>query len=332
MSFFNYEKIIKQRLTELGAEVFLFDERVSNSSLAKGVIRINKNLYKYQINKYYKKILERIEKQKFDYFFVIKGEAIPTFFIEKIKELNPKITSIYYNFDSFANNPNGLYHLGYFDKKFTFDRSDAVNYQLNFRPLFFSKDYEKLYEKSKNNEKKEFKYVSLFIGTAHTDRYLISEKVAHWCRQKGLRYFAFYFSHNKFVFYFKKRFDKTFQDFDINKVSFHSLSHEQIIDLYDISMSVLDINHPSQVGLTMRTFEVLGAGKKLITTNSDIINYAFYDPRNILIIDRGNVKIDEGFFKENFFDLNTKDFWMMSLDGWLDCLFNTHQDEYWYGK
>ena len=42
--------------------------------------------------------------------------------------------------------------------------------------------------------------------------------------------------------------------------------------------AVLDIEHPKQVGLTMRTFEVLASGRKLITTNRSIINHEFYDP------------------------------------------------------
>ena len=43
-----------------------------------------------------------------------------------------------------------------------------------------------------------------------------------------------------------------------------------IVSLYKESEVILDINHPGQNGLTMRTFEALGAGKKLITTNTEI--------------------------------------------------------------
>ncbi|POR19566.1 hypothetical protein BWK58_14300, partial [Flavobacterium columnare] len=73
VSFFSYEKIIKDRLTSLGANVFFYDERVSNSILAKGLIRFNRNLYKHQIDTYYKKIISKIENERFDYFLVIKG-------------------------------------------------------------------------------------------------------------------------------------------------------------------------------------------------------------------------------------------------------------------
>ena len=59
------------------------------------------------------------------------------------------------------------------------------------------------------------------------------------------------------------------------------MSQEEIISLISKSKAILDINHPSQVGLTMRTFETLGANKKLITTNENIKIYDFFDKENI---------------------------------------------------
>ena len=67
-------------------------------------------------------------------------------------------------------------------------------------------------------------------------------------------------------------------------MSFKSLSSNEIVSYYDRSNIVLDISHPGQSGLTMRTFETIGAGKKLITTNADIKNYPFYNPENIFNI------------------------------------------------
>ena len=54
------------------------------------------------------------------------------------------------------------------------------------------------------------------------------------------------------------------------------------------------------MGLTMRTIELLGLQKKIITTNIDIVNYDFYNPVNILIIDRDSPKINKEFFTTPF--------------------------------
>jgi hypothetical protein len=324
VSFFNYEKIIAERLKELGADVDFYDERPSNSIFVKGLIRLKRDLCKVQIDKYYKRILHEIKNKRYDYFLLIKGEVVPDFFIEELKALNPNIIMIYYNYDSFKNNPNARSILKYFDKKFSFDKKDAIEYKINFRPLFFSNEYEEIRNFQANSQ-----FESMFIGTAHTDRYLISEKVKSWCDSNNFRSFAYYYSPSKYVFHFKRIFDKTFKKFDIKKISFLSLAHGEIIELYKKSKAVLDINHPFQTGLTMRTFEALGAGRKLITTNAQVMDYPFFDPENILVIDRNNIVLNSAFFQTNFKAISNETLFLMSLDGWIDCLFNKEQDEYW---
>lgn len=47
---------------------------------------------------------------------------------------------------------------------------------------------------------------------------------------------------------------------------------------------LLDINQEGQSALTMRVMESIYLSKKLITNNRHIIEYDFYDPRNILVL------------------------------------------------
>ncbi|URC13100.1 hypothetical protein [Flavobacterium sp. B183] len=318
---FNYENIIADKLRSLGAHVDYYDERPSNSILTKGIIRLKRSLYYVKISNYYRDILKDIENKNYDYFFLIKGEVIPQYFIEKVRELNPNITLLYYTFDSFENNPNGVDILKNFDKKYTFDSKDSQTYNIAFRPLFFSDDYYKL--GSINNPK----YDLLFIGTAHSDRYVISEKVAEWCRQKKLKNFAFYYSPSRLVFFFFKLFDESFKKFKYKNISFKSLKHEEIINLYKDSKIVLDINHPNQRGLTMRVFEALGSSRKLITTNTDIKQYPFYNTNNIYVIDRNDISLDYSFFELPFIEINEDLYDRMSISGWLEELFF---DEYFF--
>jgi hypothetical protein len=58
---------------------------------------------------------------------------------------------------------------------------------------------------------------------------------------------------------------------------------------------VLDIHHQCQSGLTMRTFEVLAMGKKLITTNALVQAEPFFDDRWVLVVDRGDPVIPKDF-------------------------------------
>ena len=109
--------------------------------------------------------------------------------------------------------------------------------------------------------------------------------------------------------------------FDYSKLSFNSLNSDQMIDLYDKSEVILDISHPYQSGLTMRTFEAIGAGKKLITTNMNIKKYPFYNENNIYLIDRENIQIDLNFFKNKYLHLSDELYESYSIDGWLYDIF-----------
>lgn len=324
IKFFNYEKLIKEQLESMGAKVDLFDERPSNTFFTKAILRIKKEFYAVQINQYFRKIIEKIKNTKYDYFLLIKGEATPKFFLEFLKRNNPGIQLIFYTYDSFKNNSNGRDVLSYFDQKFTFDSEDAVRYKMNFRPLFFAENYGKL-----NGNNTQFKNDLAFIGTAHSDRYTISEKAKEWCEKHQLKMFTYYFSPSRILFKFKKVTDKNFKGFDINKVSFISLSHKEIINIYDNTKAILDINHPGQNGLTMRTFETLGAGRKLITTNPTVKNYPFYDPQNILIIERGNINFDEEFFKTDFKRIDSQIRASMCLKGWVEEIFGLASFSHW---
>jgi hypothetical protein len=317
VKFFNYENLIKDELSLMGAKVDLFDERPSNSFYSKAIIRLKRDLYQRNIDKHYQKIIELIKNRKYDYFLLIKGEVVPVFFIEFLKFNNPSIIFIYYTYDSFRNNPNGLSILPFFNRKFTFDREDSKKYNLSFRPLFFASEYASVNEQTNNS----FDYELSFIGTAHSDRYSISQQLSHWCKQVGFNMFNFYYSPSKILFNLKKLTDKNFVRFDRDKISFDSLGHKEIIEIYKKSKAILDINHPGQNGLTMRTFETLGAGRKLVTTNEDIKLYPFFNANNIFVIDRQDPKLDVNFFRNEFQKIDSDVYFSMSLKGWIIELF-----------
>jgi hypothetical protein len=284
-------------------------------------------LYGYHLNKYYKRIISEISNKEYDFLFVLKGESVPLFFIEEFKIYFPKAQLIFYTWDSFKNNSNPLTFLHLFDKKFTFDSGDALEYKLFFRPLFYLNEYSSL----KNLTGQRFEFDLLFLGTAHTDRYIISNKVVEICKSHGFSSFTYYYMQGKFVFLFKRFFDKSFKFFDKDKISFTSLTSNEILSLISKSNVILDIHHPSQTGLTMRTFETLGAGKKLITTNQEIKKYKFYNPLNILVIDRNDVKIDISFFNANYIPIEKEILEAMSLNGWVHSIFNTKNiNEFWF--
>lgn len=319
---FNLEVEIKNKLLDLGAQVTYYDERPANNNFIKGIIRLNRGLVKSTIFNYYKKILSEITDKNYDYLFVNRGEIVPEFFLKELKRLQPNCQFIFYTWDSFANHTHPITILKYFDKKFTFDPEDALKYKINFRPLFYLDAFKKTTQLSQS-------YDILFLGTAHSDRYRISSLIKEWAHKNSLVCFCYYYMHGKLVYFYKKLFDKTFKEFKYNQLSFKSLNINQIIALYQRSHVILDINHPHQKGLTMRTFEAIGAKRKLITTNKEIFKYPFYNENNFFIIDREDVKLNLEFFKREYMELDSKLYEKFSLEGWLYNIFVDEEESFW---
>src|SRR5690606_2553149 len=260
---FGLEEQIKKKLESLGADVTFYDERLKDNTFTKGIIRLRKDLYQQKINRYYRKILKNIEHETFDFLLVIRGEVVPEFFLKAFRKMQPKCVCIFYNWDSFTNTGHSSSLLHYYDRALTFDPEDAKRFNIHFRPLFFFDRYKEI-----NRDPKKQDIDILFMGTAHSDRYIISNRINEWAKAKQLKMLCYYYMHGRLVYLFKKFFDKTFKYFDYNKLSFRSLSLGEIIEYYKRTKVVLDINHPNQKGLTLRTFEAIGAQRKLITTNS----------------------------------------------------------------
>ena len=56
-----------------------------------------------------------------------------------------------------------------------------------------------------------------------------------------------------------------------------ALSRTELASLYAQSVCVLDSPQSGQSGLTMRTIEAMGAGRKVVTTNPEVTKYDFYE-------------------------------------------------------
>jgi hypothetical protein len=131
-----------------------------------------------------------------------------------------------------------------------------------------------------------------------------------------------FFLSSKYLFFAKKIFNKDFRSVKYNDISFNSLTHKGNSELVHKSKIILDINHPKQIGLTMRTLEALGAQRKLITTNADVANYDFYNKSNILIINRLHPIIDEDFLIEPFIPSDKSILAKYNIKGWISDLFD----------
>ncbi len=313
--FFDYENKIKKELEDLGAIVDFFDDRPANDFMTKVFIRLKlKSFIKKKIDEYYENLYSFISNKKYDFIFVVSPETLDYNKLLRIKEIQNSAKYVLYMWDSFENK-NSFNTIKLFDEIYSFDSRDCEKYNLNFLPLFYCSEYKK------DLVKNDFKYDLSFIATAHSDRYRLAKEIQKFLEENNLSVYYYFYLPSKIIYYVRKLFVKKYSYGKLSEFSFNSLPQNKIIEIFENSKVILDINHPLQFGLTMRSIECLGAEKKLVTTNHNIINYDFYNPNNILIIDREEINIDLNFFKNEYQSLSDDLYEKYSLNSWLKNIF-----------
>lgn len=316
-SFFGYQKEIANKLIELGAEVDLYDERPKNTFLYKSLIRIDKRIVKLPIEKYYRDIIAKTKKQKYDFVFFLKAEVITLKVLNELRQHQKDAKFILYLWDSIEHCESVRKLFPIFDKILSFDKNDVSNHSfLNFRPLFYLDTYAQL-----PKIEKECKNDVIFIGTAHLDRYPVLMKLRSYCELKSIKHYFFIYLQDGKLYYIWKLFFKSFRKAKKSDFSVIPLNKEEIKAIIQNTICVLDIEKSIQTGLTMRAIEVLGAKRKLITTNAAIKDYDFYNENNILVINRNNPVIPESFINKQYQDIDENIYRKYSLEFWLKEVF-----------
>jgi len=294
---FGYETEIQNELERAGYAVDWYDERPSSGPLIKALLRVWPALISIKSDRYYDKIIKHAATKQYDIVFIIKGEALSLNRLIKLRAVLPDSRFIYYTWDSLSNFKNGLEKIPYFDKAYSFDLHDAKNnINIVHLPLFYTCSYEWLAQL--NADKDIIPDIGLlFLGSIHTDRYSVMKKIYLESKKSisDLVLYSHLYFQSKWVFAIRKLINKDFRSVPWAMVKWHALEKSEVFSLITRCEVLIDIQHVNQTGLTMRTIECIGANKKLITTNDEVRNYDFYNPNNILVVDRKNPKIPSSF-------------------------------------
>lgn len=316
--FFDYGQEIANKLESLGSVVHYFDEKPDNDFWTKALVRVNKKILTKKIQAYYSNIFKTLDNDSYDVVFFLTPESISAKSLETLRSSQPGARFILYMWDSLKNRKNVIDLLPSFDYKYSFDKGDCTRPEKDFifRPLFFLDEYKTNRSGPSRNARD-----LLFIGTVHSDRFRLLLKVKEECKRLDKTVFYFMFLQSRIIYYYRKLTDKYFRKSNINEFEFTSMTKTEILDKVNDSIAILDIQHPAQSGLTMRVIEMLGARKKVITTNKDIVNYDFYNTNNILYIDRDNPILNKDFFESGYKEIEADIYYKYSLEGWLREIF-----------
>ena len=301
IGFYDYEKAILDTLSKCFANAYYASLRYQ-SLVGRILAHICPPLLKRIESDFVTKQIQDSPKD-IDYIIIIKGEHLTDKHIALLKQKYPSAKILLYLWDSLVRISNSALLLRSFNNIYTFDRLDAIKYGLKFRPLFYRKSYP-------HNEK--CLYDISFIGWMHSERYQLLHLLKKQFQRHGISYkFVLYTSRYSYFInrYVKGAIKKEDSDFFV----FKPISYEDYIKISYASKVILDLAHPLQSGLTMRTIEAIGMKKKILTNNADILNYSSLNSNNYFVFEKPNLFIDYSLFSNKYVETNNSYFSLESF-------------------
>ena len=248
-------------------------------------------------NAYWDEKLNSIGDLKFDFLFVVNGFSYDKHLLERLREYNRNIKTRLYLWDN-LNAYDFSYIVNDVDACYTLDFLDSRNVEkMQFLPAFWVDD--------KTIEKQEKRYDVFLIGTNHDDRYFIAKKVIEQLDKYGFTYLI-------------KLIDKYKKEDSIITHKFYPT--KEYLELMMSSQCILDTERQTQTGPTVRLIWSLALGKKIISTNVYMKEMPFFNPEQILIIDRKNPVINEDFIRQEKVFLPSEYINSLRIDNWVNIV------------
>jgi len=311
--FFGYDNDIVAELERRGATVVRLYDRPFATPLMTAVTKVAPSVIARAALKQYRAVLAN--EAPFDLVLVINGQTLSGAFLDEVRRHSPNAPRLLYIWDSLDNRQSIVPNLPRYDRVLGFDRVDAQRYGFGYRPLFFVPAFEG------GVDTDEPGYDISFIGTAHTDRAAIVHGLDATL-PPDVRRFWYLFLQAPWVRRYYALKSRAFARVPASRFRYAPIGKTEVGKIFARSRAILDIEHPLQRGLTMRTFETIGAGKKLVTTNANVVEEAFYHPDRVLVINRAKPQIDTAFLAAPVPPLDPNLRAHYSLAGWLNSLLN----------
>jgi hypothetical protein len=312
--FFGYAREIAAEMERRGRKILQFEDRAAVDTLTKTLVRIDPRLVARSTKRYFATILAAARANPIRDVLIIKGEAISVAMIRRLRAALPTARFTLYFWDSYRNMPRGSAgKVDLFDRAFSFDLEDVrADTRLRYRPLFFLPQFTGLPTVEQDLD-------FLFLGTIHSDRYRILKRLQTVLPTGRRMEFQIYYPSRRLLA-IRRLVDPHFWGAVESEFIFTPLDRERVTQLVARAKVTIDIERPVQTGLTMRTIEMMGSNRKIITTNSSVFNADFYHPSNIAVIDRSNPFVSEAFLDTPFEALPDEVLRRYTLVGWVDAV------------
>ena len=247
-------------------------ERVGNF-LSK--VFLNRNIKEV----FYRKIMQKrlaILKDKYEVIFIIRPDLLTNKELSILKSKTPNLIAYYWDTMDFYPRKKKIIHL--FDKVYSFDIQDCKKYGFDTLTNFYYYEPEPV----------AIDKTVFCISHIEKKRYPFFNQMGKFLDE------------NKITYRFLTKQSKEKLRSSYIEYLKESIPYAEMLKLLNHYEVILDIAKPNQHGLSFRIFEALGMNKKMITNNSSVMEYDFYNPNNILVIDFDNLIIPKSFFETPF--------------------------------
>lgn len=236
---------------------------------------------------------------------IIFDSGTNEFLLHWIKEHNPRQRCILYYWNT-INNVTALKNkkiqkMGY--EIWSFDFNDAKKYGYRFNPQFFCPSW---YSDLKSIDTPL--YDISFVGRDKHKRMLTAEQIVENLSNANTIPLTsnLYFTAPKWYFATKSNKYKKI------------LKFKEMLNQEMQGRILLDITDDNQAGFTLRVFDALCNGRKLITNNINIINESYYDKNNIFIYGFDPLKDFRTFLNTPFSYAKIKEIYNRDITHWLN--------------
>jgi hypothetical protein len=290
---FSYHLSIAAELKALGFDVTWWDDRGSTSSLYKAGLRLMPDTVAKQSQRSFQARLAQLEVEAVTRVLIVKGEGMSVDFLRLLRHRLPSATFSLYFWDSVDNARRAQVIAPLFDRVATFDPVDAASLGWTYRPLFARA--ESIVQPC-IDEAAEYDWC--FIGTIHSDRFRIVQRLRR--ANPDLRSFFFGFAPSRMLMAARHMSDWSLWKASRASISTRAMPADRVSAIARASRAMVDIEHPRQRGLTMRTIETLLSGRKLITTNQRVLDSDLFDPSRVQVISRESPQVPRMFLDTPF--------------------------------
>ena len=252
-----------------------------------------------------KKSLKNLPQKKFDYCLVIRGDLIPEFVIKHARSISNKMVD--FQLDGLSVSSKILDYQKYFDRIFVFDPEDVKRHP-SFNLVFLPNCY---------FGETDFTQPSvidlLYIGQFIEKRHQQLSSIHNYLESQQMHYSSY---------------TSLYQGRDFiplhHKILHHKISttYQENIDFVKKSKTLIDFKRDEHDGLSLRFFEAIQYGKKIITDNFSVKNYDFYHPNNIFVTNYVNLEGLVDFLQSPYQSLPSELVEKYSFKNWINTILN----------